>query len=67
MYSNTEDIRQLMLINKDKVKLFNSVIVVCYCGKDVKAINYKKHFKSKYHCRCIYTAPHYNRLFFYYI
>jgi hypothetical protein len=66
MYSNSEEIRQLMLKKKNKIKLFNNIMVVCYCGKDVIAINYKKHFKSKFHSKCNYYPPYYNKLFFRY-
>jgi hypothetical protein len=48
MYSNTENLRDLMKEKEDKAKLFNNVIVVCYCGKDVKVINYKKYFYQNF-------------------
>jgi hypothetical protein len=67
MYSDTEKIRELLLTKKNKIKLFNSIKVACFCKKDILAINYKKHAKSKYHIQYNYQPPYYNKLFFYYI
>jgi hypothetical protein len=66
-YPDSENIRELMYKTTQKSKLFNDVIVICYCGKKLKAINYKRHVKSSFHCNCIYYPPYYNRLFFSYI